>query len=167
MDKRQRSIMRFSIGLNILLVALVVWGHLKVNFIEDEILFTKIQYTFVKLEGVIEKQSNHGWTEPNRVADQLNAARSGVWVAILKSGTLSHDDKLMFQRLYSTLGNVFPASDEEGDRDIVLTEQEKQNFEKLREILHDVGLGSNVQLSDSRNSMLKQVAELERKLGSL
>lgn len=162
MDKRLRSIFRISIGLNIILITLVVWGHLKMNYLKDQLFTTQVQYNFVELEELIEKQSNDHWTEPSLVTTQLGDLVKGIGLGIRTGETLSAEDKVTLHLLNKKLYQ-YPH-----DEKVNISDQDKKNFRELREILRDVRLGTtNTQNNDHIKTFMYRVTELEKRIGFL
>ncbi|WP_018930720.1 hypothetical protein [Gracilibacillus lacisalsi] len=166
MSKKRKLIFRILIGVNILLIAIVIWGFIKMNFVKEQVLLTEVQYNLVELEGLIAHQSENNWSEPNLVTTELRDILEGISLGITTGeqlGTLSNSDKQTLNRLYSKL-HQYP--NDELYRFVDLTEDDKKNFEQLREMLRDVGLGLNMSISSSMDSFMKQAEELEEKLHS-
>ncbi|WP_208586163.1 hypothetical protein [Gracilibacillus suaedae] len=164
MSKKRKLIFRILIGLNILLIAIVIWGFIKMNFVKEQVLLTEVQYNLVELEGLIAHQSDNNWSEPNLVTTELGDILEGISLGITTGeqlGTLSNSDKKTLSLLYSKL-NQYP--NDELYSFVDLTEDDKKNFEQLREILRDVGLGLNISISNSMDPFMRKVEELEEKL---
>ncbi len=164
LSKKRKLIFRILIGLNILLIAIVIWGFIKMNFVKEQVLLTEVQYNLVELEGLIAHQSDNNWSEPNLVTTELGDILEGISLGITTGeqlGTLSNSDKKTLSLLYSKL-NQYP--NDELYSFVDLTEDDKKNFEQLREILRDVGLGLNISISNSMDPFMRKVEELEEKL---
>lgn len=67
MSKKRKLFFRLSIGLNILLLAIVAWGIMKINFVKEKVLFIEFQHNLVELEGLIAYQIDENWSEPKLV----------------------------------------------------------------------------------------------------
>lgn len=166
LSKKRKLLTKISIGLNILLIAIVAWGIIKINFVKEQVLLTEVQYNLVELEGLIANQIDGNWSEPNLVTTELGDVLNGISLGITTGeqlGTLSNSDKEILEKLHSRL-NQFP--NDELYSFIDLTEEDKKSFEELREILRDVGLGLNISISASMDSFMKQAEELLEKINS-
>lgn len=163
LSKKRKLLIRISIGLNILLIAIVAWGILKMNFVKEQVLVTEVQHNLVELEGLIANQSDENWSDPNLVTTELEDVLNGIRLGITTGeqlGTLSKIDKEILEKLYSKL-NQYP--NDELYSFVDLTDEDKKSFEELRDILRDVGLGLNISISDS---FMKQAEELVEKINS-
>ncbi|WP_238343510.1 hypothetical protein [Gracilibacillus saliphilus] len=127
---------------------------------------TEVQYNLVELEGLIAHQSENNWSEPNLVTIELGDILEGISLGITTGeqlGTLSNSDKKTLSHLYSKLNQY---SNDVLYSFVELTEDDKKNFEQLREILRDVGLDLNISISNSMGPFMRKVEELEEKLHS-
>ncbi|WP_391201484.1 hypothetical protein [Psychrobacillus sp. L4] len=166
MSIRRKLLIRISIGLNTLLIAIVAWGIIKMNFVKEQVLVTEVQHNLVELEGLIANQMDENWSEPNLVTVELGDVLNGIWVGITTGeqlGTLSKSDKEILEKLYSKL-NQYPKDELYSFVD--LTEEDKKSFDELRDILREVGLGLNISISASMDSFMKQAEELVEKINS-
>lgn len=166
LSKKKKLLFRFSIGLNILLVAIVAWGIIKVNFVKEQVLVTEVQNNLVELEGLIANQMDNNWPEPNLVTTELGDVTNGIWLGMTTGkqlGTLSKSDKEILENLYSKL-NQYP--NDKLYSFVDLTEEDKQNFEDLRKTLREVGLGLNITISANMDSFMSQAEELNEKIES-
>ncbi|WP_226646255.1 hypothetical protein [Mesobacillus subterraneus] len=166
LSKKKKLLFRFSIGLNILLVAIVAWGIIKVNFVKEQVLVTEVQNNLVELEGLIANQMENNWPEPNLVTTELGDVTNGIWLGMTTGkqlGTLSKSDKEILENLYSKL-NQYP--NDKLYSFVDLTEEDKQNFEDLRKTLREVGLGLNITISANMDSFMSQAEELNEKIES-
>lgn len=164
--KKRKWLFRVSIGLNILLVAIVAWGIIKVNFVKEQVLVTEVQSDLVELEGLIANQMDDNWSEPNLVTTELGDVLNGIWLGMTTGkqlGTLSKNDKEILDHLYAKL-NQYPNDELYSFAD--LTEEDKQNFEDLRETLREVGLGFNITKSTNMDSFMSQAEALNSKIES-
>jgi hypothetical protein len=164
LSKKQKMLFRFSIGLNILLMVFVAWGYINMNFVKEQILITEVQHNLVELEGLIANQKDNNWSEPNLVTTELGDVLNGISLGITTGGqlgTLSKNDKKILNNLYYKI-RQFPNDELYNFAD--LTEEDKENFENLRKILREVGLGISIQVSGDMNYFLKQAQELEGKI---
>ncbi|MGE7837617.1 hypothetical protein [Viridibacillus arvi] len=164
MSKKRKLVFRISIGLNILLIAIIVLGFIKMNFVKEQVLVTEVQRNLVELEGLIAEQSDDNWSNPNLVTTELGDVLNGILLGITTGeqlGTLSKADKETLEKLYSRL-NQYP---KDGLYKFVdLTKEDKKSLEKLRVILRDVGLGLNITISASMDSFMKKAEELVEKM---
>lgn len=162
MDNQQNKLMfRLSIGLNVLLIVLVLWGHLRMNFLNDQLLLLDVRNNMVELEGQIAKQSLEHWPEPNVVATEMGEVVKGLWRGLSKGETLTQEEEIILHALYFKLkqypyDNKFNSSE--------LTEEDKENFEELQVILRDVRLGLDTQVADHEKPFINQAAELEKRI---
>ena len=166
MTKKQKLLSRISIGLNIILITIVIWGFIKMNFVKEQVFITEVQHNLVELEGLIANQSDNHWSEPNLVTTKLGDVLNGIWLGITTGeqlGTLSREDKEILNSLYYKL-KQYP--NDELYRFVQLTEEDKRNFEELQDTLRDVGLGLNISISVSMDAFMKQAKELEEKIES-
>ncbi|MFJ7730076.1 hypothetical protein ACIQXV_28830 [Neobacillus sp. NPDC097160] len=166
MSKKRKVLFRISIGLNILFIAIVAWGIIKMNFVKEQVLVTEVQNNLVELEGLIANQIDDNWSNPNLVTTKLGDILNGIWLGMTTGkqiGTLSKSDKEILEHLYSKL-NQYPTDELYSFVD--LTEEDKKNFEYLRETLREVGLGLNITISANMDSFMHQAEELNEKIKS-
>lgn len=166
MSKKKKFLFRISIGLNILLVAIVAWGIIKINFVKEQVLITEVQNNLVELEGLIAYQSDDHWSEPNLVTTELGDVLNGIRLGMTTGeqlGTLSKSDKEILEHLYSKLSQ-YP--NDELYSFIDLTEEDKKNFEGLRKTLREVGLGLNITISGNMNSFMSKAEALNERVES-
>jgi len=164
LSKKRQTFFRLSIGLNILLLAIVAWGMMKMNFVKEQVLVTEVQHNLVQLEGLIAYQIDKNWSEPNLVTTELGDVLNGLWLGMTTGnqlGTLSKSDKEILEHLYAKLIR-YPSDEIYSFAD--LTEKDKQNFENLRETLREVGLGLNISYSSDMNSFMRQAEALNNKI---
>jgi len=155
---------RISIGLNIFLIAIVAWGIIKMNFVKEQVFVTEVQRNLVELEGLIENQIDDNWSKPNLVTTKLGDVLNGIWLGMTTGkqlGTLSKSDNDILEHFYSKL-NQYPK--DELYRFVDLTEEDKKNFEELRESLREVGLGLNITISTNMDSFIDQAEKLNGKI---
>lgn len=164
LTKRKKVLFRISIGLNIFLIAIVAWGIITMNFVKEQVFITEVQYNLVELEGLIENQIDDNWSEPNLVTTKLGDVMNGIWLGMTTGkqlGTFSKSDNDILELLYSKL-NQYPK--DELYRFVDLTEEDKKNFEELRETLREVGLGLNITISANMDSIINQAEKLNEKI---
>lgn len=164
MSKKQKLILKISICLNIILITLVAWGYMKINFVKEQVFITEVQHNLVELEGLIANQINNNWSDPNLVTTELGDILNGIWLGITTGeqlGTLSKNDKEILNNFYHKL-RQFPNNDLY--KFAYLTEEDKKNFEDLQKMLREVGLGLRIQVSADMKYFIKQVEELEGKI---
>ncbi|WP_339213809.1 hypothetical protein [Solibacillus sp. FSL W8-0372] len=157
---KRKLYFRLSIGLNILLVAIVAWGIIKMNFVKEQVVVTEVQSNLVELEGLIANQMEENWSEPNLVTTELGDVLNGIWLGMTTGkqlGTLSKSEKEILEHLYFKL-NQYPT--DELYRFADLTVEDKRNFENLREALREVGLGLRISRSANMNSFMSQAEAL-------
>ncbi|MHC0039387.1 hypothetical protein [Pseudoneobacillus sp. C159] len=166
MSKKKKTLFGISIGLNLILIVIVAWGILKINFVKEQVLMTEAQNNLVELEGLIANQMKNNWSEPNLVTTELGDVLKGIWLGKTTAeqlGTLSNRDKKILESLYFKL-NQYPHDDV--NNFVILTEEDKRNFEDLRNTLREVGLGFNMTIMASMDSFMKQAEELKDKIKS-
>ncbi|CAM4090341.1 hypothetical protein [Mesobacillus thioparans] len=164
MGERSKLVLGISIGLNIILVIIVAWGMIKMNFVKEQVFVTEVQNNLVELEGLIANQMDEDWSEPNLVTTELGDVLNGIWLGITTGeqlGTLSKNDKEVLEHLYSKL-NQYPHDELYSFAD--LTEEDKQNFEDLRKTLREVGLGLKLTISANMDSFMSQAEALNNKI---
>ncbi|WHX40810.1 hypothetical protein QNH36_01125 [Mesobacillus sp. AQ2] len=166
MGGRRKLLLSISIGLNLILVMIVGWGMMKMNFVKEQVLVTEVQNNLVELEGLIAHQMDDEWPEPNLVTAKLDDVLNGIWLGITTGeqlGTLSENDKEVLGHLYSKL-NQYPHDELYSFTE--LTEEDKQNFEDLRKTLREVGLGLKLTISANMDSFMSQAEALDHKIES-
>ncbi|MGE7674525.1 hypothetical protein ACQKMV_13220 [Lysinibacillus sp. NPDC094403] len=166
MSKKKKVLFRISIGLNIFLIAIVAWGMITMNFVKEQVLVTEVQHNLVELEGLIKYQIDDNWSEPNLVTTKLGDVLNGIWLGMTTGkqlGTLSKSDNEVLEHLYSKLSQ-FPK--DELYKFVDLTEEDKKNFEELRETLREVGLGINISISTNMDSFINQAEKLNKNIKS-
>lgn len=134
------------------------------NFVKEQVLVTEVQNNLVELEGLIANQIDNNWSEPNLVTTELGDVLNGIWLGMTTGkqlGTLSKSDKEILEHLYYKL-NQLPKNELYSFVD--LTDEDKKNFEDLRETLREVGLGLNITISANMNSFMKQAKALNEKI---
>lgn len=164
LSKKQKLILNISIVLNILLIAFVAWGYMKMKFVKEHIFIAEVQHNLVELEGTIAIQKEKKWADPNLVTTELGDVLNGIWLGIKTGGqlgNLSKNDKETMNNLYNKL-NQFP--NDEIYRFADLTEEDKENLEELQEILREVGLGLNIQVNGNMKYFINQAEELVGKI---
>ena len=165
-SKKRKWLFRISIGLNILFIAILAWVILKMNFVKEQVLVTEVQNNLVELEGLIAHQVDNDWSEPNLVTTELGDVLNGIWLSMTTGeqiGTLSKSDKKTLEHLYIKLSQY---SNDRLYSFAKLTEEDKKDFEQLREILREVGLGLNITISKNMDSFMNQAEELNEKIKS-
>lgn len=164
MRKKKKLILYLSIVLNIFLIAFLAWGYMKMKFVKEQIFIAEVQRNLVELEGTIAIQKEKKWVEPNLVTTEMGDVLNGVWLGIKTGeqlGNLSKNEKKIMNDLYNRL-NKFP--NDEIYRFADLTEEDKENFEELHEILREVGLGLNIQINVNMKYFMNQAEELVGKI---
>lgn len=164
MSKRKKAVFGISIGFNIILLTIVIWGLMQMNFVKEQVLLTEAQDNLIELEALIAHQTEHNWSEPNLVTTKLGDVLNGIWLGINTGdqlGTLSKTDKQSLHQLYARL-DIFPH--DETYRFVELTEEDKRNFEKLREVLREAGLGFNMTIVHELDTFVKKVEIMNEKI---
>lgn len=165
MSNKQKILFRISIAINILLVIVVAWGYLKMNFASEQLFFSEVQYNLVQLEGLIAHQVENDWSEPNLVTTKLGEVMNGLYVGIKTGGHLnaiSSKDKQILNKLYYQLNTHYPHDELYSFNDV--SEQDKEHLIELRGDLRDVGLGVNISISDNMGSFMGKVTALVEKI---
>ncbi|MBE4910036.1 hypothetical protein IMZ08_18520 [Bacillus luteolus] len=166
MTKKRKLLFRVSIGLNLLLLGFAAWGMIKMNFVKEQVLVNEVQRNLVELEGLISHQIRNNWSDPNLVTSELGDVLSGIWLGMTTGqqlGMLSKDDKEILEDLYYKLYQ-YPRDELYSFAD--LTDEDKKNFEDLRNKLREVGLGLNITISANINSFIGQAEALVEKIES-
>lgn len=166
LTNKKKVLFRISIALNILLIAIVAWGFIKMNTAKEQVILTEVQQNLVELEGLIAYQIDGNWSEPNLVTTELGDVLNGLWLGMTTAkqlGLLSKNDKEVLEGLYSKL-NRYP--NDELYRFADLTEEDKKNFEDLQKILREVGLGLNITISSDMDAFINQAQNLNEKIKS-
>lgn len=164
MSKKRKLAFGFSVGINILLIAIIALGMVKINFVKEQVLLTEVQQNLVELEGLIAHQTEHNWANPNLVTTELGDVLNGIWLGMTTGnqlGTLSNNDKEILNKLYSKL-NQYP--NDQLYSFVDLTEKDKENFEELRGILRDAGFGMNIQVEGNMKFFINQAKRLEKNI---
>lgn len=136
------------------------------NFAKEQVFVTEVQQNLVELEGLIVNQSDDDWSEPNLVTTKLGDVLNGIWLGMATGeqlGTLSKSDKEILNNLYYKL-KQYP--NDELYSFVDLTQVDKENFEELREMLRDAGLGLNIQVSGKMQYFMNQAEKLEKSIES-
>ncbi|MED4018930.1 MULTISPECIES: hypothetical protein [Sutcliffiella] len=161
MSKKRKLLFRLSIFLNLLLVAIVAWGIMKMNFVKEQVFMTEVQHNLVELEGLIAHQMRENWGEPNLVTTELGDVLNGIWLGITTGnqlGSLSKKDEETLSHLHSKLSQ-YPHDTLYSF--VELTDEDKKNFEELREKLREAGLGLRMTIMANMDSFMKQAELLE------
>lgn len=164
LSKKKKLLFRISIGFNIFLIAIVALGIIKMNFVKEQVFVTEVQSNLVELEGLIANQIDDNWSEPNLVTTELGDVLNGIWLGMTTGnqlGMLSKSDNDILEQLYSKL-NQYP--NDELYRFVDLTEEDKKNFEELRDTLREVGLGLNITITPNMDSFINQTEKLNEKI---
>ncbi|ALC90638.1 hypothetical protein AM500_13220 [Bacillus sp. FJAT-18017] len=163
MSQKKKLLFRISIAFNIILIAIVAWEIVNLYFVKEQVLLTEVQYNLVELEGVIANQSEKNWPEPNLVTTKLGDVLNGILLGKTTGeqlGILSENDEIILSTLYTKLSR-YP--NDELYSFIDVSEEGKKNFEELREVLREAGLGLNISISASMDSFMKQAKEIGEK----
>jgi hypothetical protein len=161
MSKIKKVLFGLSVGLNIVLIAIIALGMIKMNFVKEQVLLTEVQQNLVELEGLIAHQTENNWSNPNLVTTELGDILNGIWLGKTTGnqlGTLSDHDKEILNQLYFKL-NQYP--NDKLYRFVDLTEKDKEDFEELRGILRDAGFGLNIQVNGNMKYFINQAKSLE------
>jgi hypothetical protein len=164
MSKIKKVLFGLSVGLNIVLIAIIALGMIKMNFVKEQVLLTEVQQNLVELEGLIAHQTENNWSNPNLVTTELGDVLNGIWLGKTTGnqlGTLSDHDKEILNQLYFKL-NQYP--NDKLYRFVDLTEKDKENFEELRGILRDAGFGLNIQVNGNMKYFINQAKMLENNI---
>jgi hypothetical protein len=164
LKKKWKIILGASIGINIILLLVVIFGLIKINFVKEQVLVTEVQQKLIELEGLIAYQSEQRWSEPNLVTTQLRDVLNGIWFGITTGeqlGNLTKEDRDTLSSLYSAL---IQYPNDELYRFVEVTEEDQKKFEELREILREAGLGLHMTISPDSDSLLSQAEDILEKL---
>ncbi|RFB13532.1 hypothetical protein DZB84_16295 [Bacillus sp. HNG] len=164
MSKKGKLIFRISIALNIILIAVVAWNYMKMNFVMDQVVLTEVQINLVELEGLIKYQMEDNWSNPNVVTAELRDILDGISLGITTGeqlGTISERDKVILTKLYHRL---YQYPTDELYRLATVTEIDQKNFEELREILRDAGFGLNLQVGVEFEYFIEKAEKLEKNI---
>jgi hypothetical protein len=164
MSKIKKVLFGLSVGLNIVLIAIIALGMIKMNFVKEQVLLTEVQQNLVELEGLIAHQTENNWSNPNLVTTELGDVLNGIWLGKTTGnqlGTLSDHDKEILNQLYFKL-NQYP--NDKLYRFVDLTEKDKENLEELRGILRDAGFGLNIQVNGNMKYFINQAKMLENNI---
>jgi hypothetical protein len=164
MSKIKKVLFGLSVGLNIVLIAIIALGMIKMNFVKEQVLLTEVQQNLVELEGLIAHQTENNWSNPNLVTTELGDILNGIWLGKTTGnqlGTLSNHDKEILNQLYFKL-NQYP--NDKLYRFVDLTEKDKEDFEELRGILRDAGFGLNIQVNGNMKYLINQAKSLENNI---
>lgn len=164
MSKKQKMLFRSSIFVNILVVLILVWGNITVNFSNDQLLYTEVQDNLIELEGLIGHQQQNNWSQANLVTQKTNEVLDGLYIS-LNNGkytkTISKNDREILEKLFSKL-RQFP-QDKQYEF-ITLTPEDKENFVALRTKLREVDLGLNITNNHHFDSIFDQLQSLEESI---
>ncbi|WP_404450163.1 hypothetical protein LG307_10205 [Sutcliffiella horikoshii] len=147
-----------------MLAATVTWENLKINFTAEQVLLTEVQNNLVELEGLIAHQIEDDWSEPNLVTAELEDILNGIWLGMTtveQLGALSESDKVTLSQLHSNL-RQYPYDEIYSFANV--TDEDIKNFEELRGILRDVGLGLNISINANKDSFMAQANALNKKI---
>lgn len=153
-----------SISLNIILVVIVAWGIIKMNFVKEQVLITEVQSNLIEWEGLIANQVDNKWSEPQLVTAELRDVLNGIWLGTTTGkqlGMFSKSEKKVLERLYSNL-DQYPS--DERYKFAIVTEEDKRDFEDLRKALREVGLGLNITISPNIDSFMGQAEALNKRI---
>jgi len=162
---KKKIFFRISIVVNILLVIVVAWGYIKINFASEQILLTGVQRNLIELEGLIAHQIKNDWSEPNLVTVKVGDVLSGLWISMQAGehlNSVSSKNKRTLNKFYNQLIAQYPY-----DRLYSFTnvsEPDKEHLTELREYLRDVGLGLNISKSGDMGTLMNKVESLTEKI---
>jgi hypothetical protein len=165
--KNRKLLLQISISLNILFIAAITTGLIRMNFVKEQILLTEVQQNLIELEGVIEIQSENNRSEPNLVTTEMGDVLNGIWLGI-RTGEqlviLFRGDKEILNNLYNKL-DQYPKN--EIYRFTELIEKDKDSFKELQGKLRQAGFGMNMQISGSVKHFINQAEVLEQSIGPI
>ncbi|WJY27242.1 hypothetical protein [Sporosarcina trichiuri] len=102
MSRKQKAVLGVSLAGNVLLLAFLIVGYLKMSLVHEELFYSEVQYKLVELEGLIEQQKQEEWPDPNLVTAQLGDVLNGIETATASgnySGWLSDAERSMTESL--------------------------------------------------------------------
>jgi hypothetical protein len=164
LGKKRKLLFRISIGLNIILIAIVALEYIKMNFIKEQLFVTEVQHNLVELEGLIANQSDDNWSEPNLVTTELGDVLNGISLGMTTGeqlGNISKGDKEILNNLYYKL-KQYP--NDELYSFVALNQEDRKNFEELQETLRDAGFGLKIQVSSNMDYFMNQAEKLEKNI---
>lgn len=159
-EKKKKVLFRISIALNIVLIAVITWGFIKINFVKEQVFLTEVQSSLVELEGLIAYQIDNDWSEPNLVTSKLAGILNGIGLGRVTGaqlGTLSESDDRTLSHLQSKL-RQYPHDEIYSLADV--TDEDKRNFEEFRKKLREAGFGMQIQISADMGYFIQQVKVL-------
>ncbi|WP_040285099.1 hypothetical protein [Sporosarcina koreensis] len=164
MSRKQKAVLGVSLAGNVLLLAFLIVGYLKMSLVHEELFYSEVQYKLVELEGLIEQQKQEEWPAPNLVTAQLGDVLNGIEAATASgnySGWLSDAERSMMERLGAAL---YRYPHDELYTFSTVTEEDTKNFEVLQTQLQQAGLGMNQTIEDDWKSYTAKIEELLERL---
>ncbi|NMO97691.1 hypothetical protein [Paenibacillus lemnae] len=162
MTRKTKLILLVSLGLNVVLIAITIWGMMKLNFVKEQVIINQVQEHLVELEGLIAHQSRHQWSDPNLVTTKLGDVLNGILQSIRTGellGVLSQSEKQILTALYSKF-RLYPH--DELYKFVDLSEEDKHDYELLRQTLREAEFGLRIAMNDSMDSFMKKAKILEQ-----
>ncbi|WP_440895663.1 hypothetical protein ACS127_14075 [Amphibacillus sp. Q70] len=91
-----------SIGLNILLISILIWGSIKFNHVTDKVVVESVHSNLIELEDIISLQKDENWPQPGVVASKINDLNTGLLLSAAvgtELDTISKNDLASIQDL--------------------------------------------------------------------
>ncbi|MDQ0246737.1 hypothetical protein J2S09_004341 [Bacillus fengqiuensis] len=160
MGRKQKVLLGSSLLLNACLIIILIIGYLKMNLVHEALFYSEVQSKLVELDGLIEHQKNHNWSEPNLVTTQLGDVLNGMDAAMNSakySGWISNEEKMVMEHLDAAL-RQYPH--DELYQFSVLTQSDKDSFNDLQSNLQTAGFGMNMTISNDWKSFISKSKKL-------
>lgn len=172
LSKKKKIYFRVSIGLNVLLLIVVIWGFFKINYVTERTLFNQVEVNLLKLEEVISHQKENNWSQPSLVTLRLEEVINGLSTS-RNIGAESRTLSISENELLYNLSNELQKYNQRYSLDTLdLSDTDKKDYEELGDKLLEVGfreqmqegVNSNIGTFNHIDSILSQVEELVEKL---
>lgn len=179
LSKKKRIFFRVSIGLNVLLLLVVIWGFFQLNYVTERTLLNEVQISLLKLEDAISHQKENNWSDSSLVTVKLEELYNGIsesQVIGTTSRTLSNNENKILYNLSRSLGKYQPFPIDKFERFSELSEENIKGYEELGDKLLKIGFRKQMQEDADKNIsrgtsshitfILNQVEELVEILNS-
>lgn len=165
MSRKQKWLFSISVATNIILVIVVAWGYIQINFAAKQLLVTEVEVKLIELEALIAQEIEGDWTEPNLVTMKLGDALDSLWVGMKTAeqlNSISSKEKQSLYKLFHKLQAQYPQDSLYSFTDV--SEQDIEHFIELREFLREVGFGIGIQSDDDYKHFMAKVDTLIEKI---
>ncbi|CAM4060729.1 hypothetical protein COLU111180_21080 [Cohnella lubricantis] len=129
----------------------------QIEMINPTISSRTIQNGLVQLEGEIYYQKEHGWESPEQIVVRIQNVMEGISVTV-ETGQytkkLSNDESDSLWEMYHYL---YKFTENKSTHNLILSEEEKQEFEQLEDNLRSNGWGLNIGFSSDWDYFIKRV----------